>query len=308
MFEDLSEALRTRVTNSTTDPFKHAEFPLAYTMKYKGDPGLFGPGSMTWRVVGDGAVLAGAVRSLLIQAAHPEVVAGVADHSNYRLDPLGRLSRTSSYVTATSYGAMPEVEAAIAGVRQAHRPVHGTSHRGRGYSANRPAMAAWVHNVLVDSFLVAYQAYSPTPLTLAEADQFVFEQTKLGAMLGSDPLPETADELNDWVTNHPDLGHSPGMVETVNFLRFPNQLSPTVRVGYTALLDAAAATIPSNLRKLLGAYAIPGGQARGKQVIRFLRWSLGASPAWQLALHRCDAPEPHQDFRDRMPAEWLNPV
>ena len=39
---------------------------------------------------------------------HPEVVAGVADHSRYREDPLGRLSRTSAYVTAASFGAMPE--------------------------------------------------------------------------------------------------------------------------------------------------------------------------------------------------------
>ncbi len=98
-------------------------------------------------------------------------------------------------------------------------------------------MAAWVHNVLVDSFLIAYQYYGPKPLTVSEADQFVAEQTKLGALLGSNPLPETADELHDWVTNHPDLAASPAMDETIRFLRNPGGLAASTRAGYWALLD-----------------------------------------------------------------------
>ncbi len=113
---DVLDGYRERITNAAVGPFDHAEFPLSKTLTYHGDPGLFGPDSITWRVVGDSAAFIGGIRALLIQAAHPEVVAGVSDHSTYREDPLGRLSRTSSYVTATSYGAMPEVEAAIRAV------------------------------------------------------------------------------------------------------------------------------------------------------------------------------------------------
>jgi len=43
------------------------------------------------------------------------VDAGVSQHSRYREDPLGRLTRTASFVTTTGFGAMPEVDAAIAG-------------------------------------------------------------------------------------------------------------------------------------------------------------------------------------------------
>ncbi|MBK6969666.1 MAG: DUF2236 domain-containing protein [Candidatus Microthrix sp.] len=82
------------------------------------------------------------IRALVIQSAHAEVVAGVEDHSTYRSDPLGRLSRTSVYVTETTYGAMPEVEAAVQVVRRAHRPVHGTSERNLPYSAGLPR---WRH-------------------------------------------------------------------------------------------------------------------------------------------------------------------
>ena len=307
-FSDALDGYRQRITNAAVGPFDHAEFPLSNTLTYHGDPGLFGPDSITWRVVGDSAAFVGGIRALLIQAAHPEVVAGVSEHSTYREDPLGRLSRTSSYVTATSYGAMPEVEAAIGAVRQAHRPVKGTSHRGQAYSAGHPAMAAWVHNVLVDSFLIAYQYYGPKPLTVSEADQFVAEQTKLGALLGSNPLPETADELHDWVTNHPDLAASPAMEETIRFLRNPGGLTASTRAGYWALLDASVATVPGNLRDLLGIYSLPGNEFRGRQAVRLLRWALGSSPSWNLALLRTDRPIPTDLFHDRLTPDLLNPV
>lgn len=146
----LVDRYRARVVESATGLFKHAEYPLADSLTYSGDPGLFGPESVSWRVIGDPSAFLGGVRALLVQAAHPEIVAGVADHSRYREDPLGRLSRTSNYVTATTYGSIPEVHAAVRVVRGVHRPVHGTSHRDVPYSAANPAMAAWVHNALTD--------------------------------------------------------------------------------------------------------------------------------------------------------------
>jgi hypothetical protein len=102
-----------------TGLFSHGPIPLADTLDFAGDPGLLGPDSVSWRVLGDAAVFVGGIRALVIQSAHAEVVAGVEDHSTYRADPLGRLSRTSVYVTETTYGAMPEVEAAIQVVRRA---------------------------------------------------------------------------------------------------------------------------------------------------------------------------------------------
>ena len=74
---------------SATAPFGHAPYPLAHTLDYRGDPGLLGPGSVSWLVIGDVATFIGGIRALLLQSAHPEVVAGVGDHSRYREDPLG---------------------------------------------------------------------------------------------------------------------------------------------------------------------------------------------------------------------------
>jgi len=289
-------SLRDRVADAAADPFAHAEYPLTGTLSYTPDPGLLGPGSVSWEVLGDVSSFVGGVRGLLVQAAHPEVVAGVADHSRYREDPLGRLSRTSAYVTATTYGAMLEVEAAVGAVRRAHRRVTGTSHRGRPYAADTPPYAAWVHNALTDSFLTAFQSYGPRTLSEAEADRFVAEQSKIGALLDADLLPTTAADLAAWVSGHPDVGPSPGMEETVAFLRRP-PLGAGQRVGYAGLFAAAVATLPPRLRSLLGVAAAPGAATVGMVTVAGLRWAMGSSPSWHLALLRCEQPIPDGRFR-----------
>ena len=168
-----SSGWKARLTATAVGLFSHAPDPLEETFQYPNDPGLFGPKSVTWKVMGDVSSFIGGIRALLIQAAHPEVAAGVANHSTYRDDPLGRLSRTASYVTATAFGALPEVEKSIKMVSSAHRPVSGTSSRGKKYSAGNPEMAAWVHNALIDSFLVSYQNFGPSPLKEEEANCYV---------------------------------------------------------------------------------------------------------------------------------------
>lgn len=282
--------------------FSHGPTPLENTLEFRGDPGLLGPDSVSWRVLGDAAVFVGGIRALVIQSAHPEVVAGVEDHSTYRTDPLGRLTRTSVYVTETTYGAMPEVEAAVQVVRQAHGPVKGTSERGLPYSAARPELAAWVHNVLTDSFLAAYQAFGPEPLSEAEADQFVAEQTRIGELLGADPLPDTADALARWIVDHPDRQATTAQSDAVAFLRNP-PLSVGVKIGYRILFDAALSTIPEALRSQLNVDPPVRSSKLGKTSIRALRWALGASPDWHVALVRCNAPIPKGLFRQPLPAE-----
>ncbi len=298
------DRMRRRVVINTTGLFAHADDPLANTLDYPGDPGLFGPDSVTWRVMGDPATFVGGIRALMIQAAHPEVVAGVADHSRYREDPLGRLSRTSNYVTATAYGAMPEVEAAVATVRRAHSPVRGTSHRAVPYSAGTPELAAWVHNSLTDSFLVANQMFGRHRLTGPEADRFVHEQTTVGALLGAQPLPDTANELEAYVAEHPSLAPSPGANETMAFLKNP-PLPATIRAGYRILAAAAAATIPERLRRVLDLTPPPLARQQGAMAVTGLRWALGASPRWRIALLRVGAEIPEGQFKQKLPFEDL---
>lgn len=297
---EVGKNIQDAVIDTLSGLFSHGPTPLENTLDHPGDPGLLGPDSVSWRVLGDASVFIGGIRALVVQSAHPEVVAGVEEHSTYRDDPLGRLTRTAVYVTETSYGAMPEVEGAVQVVRRAHRPVTGTSERDRPYSASRPEMAAWVHNVLTDSFLSAYQAFGPNELTVAEADQFVSEQTRIGALLDASPLPETAQALADWIADHPDRAKTVAQSKALGFLRNP-PLSPPVRLAYRLLFNAALSTIPPDMLTQLE-LDVPRGAARiGRTSTKALRWSLGASPDWQIALVRCGAPIPTGLFRQRLP-------
>ena len=304
MVASMISAAKDRIVTATTDLFSHGPAPLEDTLDHAPDPGLLGPDSVSWRVIGDTAAFVGGVRALIVQTAHPEVVAGVEQHSRYRTDPLGRLTRTSFYVTETTYGAMPEVERAVAMVRGAHRPVRGRSDRGKPYSAGNPAMAAWVHNVLTESFLAAYQAYGPEPLSPADADRFVEEQTRIGALLDADPMPTTAAELTTWVAEHPALETTADLRSAIGFLRKP-PLSIPVKAGYIPLFNAAVATLPERIRSITELDTRWRARSIGEITTASLRWALGSSPSWHISLVRTGAPVPDGLFRQPLSPEAL---
>jgi uncharacterized protein (DUF2236 family) len=296
------EQLRRFIAGTAAGLFAHVDDPMASTLDYMGDPGLIGPGSISWELLSDAATFVGGIRALIIQGTHPEVVAGVTDHSGFRTDPLGRLSRTAAYVTGVSYGAMPEVEASFQEVRRAHRPVKGASHRGVNYTAGMAGLGAWVHNSLTDSFVVANQAFGKRKLSEAEADQFVQEQALIGAQLRADPLPQTAHELHLWVANHPDLAPSPGLDEILRFLeRPPLDLGP--RLGYYLLADAAVSTLPPRLRDMIDITRKPAPLAVSRKAVDTLRWLLGPSPHWRMAMLRTNTPFDESMFKQKLPFE-----
>lgn len=303
--QGLVEGLRSTLSKATLSMFQHAPYPLERTLDYPGDPGLLGPDAVSWRVIADPSAFVGGLRSLLIQAAHPEVVAGVDHHSRYRDDPLGRLSRTSAYVTATTFGAGPEVDEAVARVRRAHRVVKGTSSRGLPYDAADPEEAAWVHNALTDSFLTTNRRYSDYPLTSVEADRFIQEQARIGVLLGAEPIPSTAAELSTWVIEHPALEASAEMTKVVEFLTDP-PFSPGIKAGYLMLLEAAVTTIPDRLLQILDLQRKSAAELIGRNAVKGLRWALGYSPSWALALTRVGADVPVGVFR-RLPGGMSRP-
>lgn len=289
-----------RIIASTSALFSHGPQPLERTLDHRGDPGLLGPDSVSWPVVGDVSAFVGGIRALLVQTAHPEVVAGVEEHSRYRSDPLGRLTRTAAYVTETTYGALPEVDAAVNAVRRAHEPVRGTSPRGKAYAADNPAMAAWVHNVLTDSFLAAYQAYGARRLCAEEADRFVAEQACIGALLGASPLPVAAVPLSDWIIGHAAVASSAAQGASVDFLLNPPLPAP-VRLGYRLLMRAAIATLPAEIASVIGVDVGSSDAKVGRAAVRALRWALGSSPSWHLALVRVGASVPARTFHQPLP-------
>jgi uncharacterized protein (DUF2236 family) len=148
------------------------------------DWGLFGPGSVSWKVHSSPVLLVGGLRALIIQSLNPLAMAGVAQHSDYLKHPLKRLRRTSEYVTTIVYGDTGSAERAAAAVRRVHKRVHGVDPvTGRRYSAEDPETMLWVHCVEVHSFLAAYRAYGGR-LNDVEQDAYLAEQVRAAELIG----------------------------------------------------------------------------------------------------------------------------
>jgi uncharacterized protein (DUF2236 family) len=165
-----------------------------------GDAGLFGPGSLTWRVNREGVLLLGGGRALLLQVAHPLVAAGVSQHSNYREDPFGRLYRTLDTVTTIVFGATAEANEAAARLQRLHTRVKGVAEDGTPYVATAHDLIMWVHATLVDTSLLVYETYVGT-LTQGERQRYYEEQKLLGEKFGVpyDEQPVTLADFNDYL-------------------------------------------------------------------------------------------------------------
>ena len=139
---------------------------------------LPGPGSISWRVNREAALLLGGARALLMQVAHPKVAAGVADHSDFEHDPLGRLNRTLELSLALTFGTPAEVRRAAERINRTHRRV-----TGPGYRALDPELLLWVDATLIDSALLTYRTFVG-PLSRAEAESYYQEAKPIGGLLG----------------------------------------------------------------------------------------------------------------------------
>ncbi len=129
-------------------------------------------------------MLVGGLASLFIQMLHPHTMAGVAQHSRYREDPLGRLLQTANFIGFTTYGTKGEAYASIERVLAVHQVVRGVADDGVPYYANDPHLLAWVHAAETSMFLTAYRRFGSVRLSDADADRYVAEMARLALDMG----------------------------------------------------------------------------------------------------------------------------
>lgn len=166
----------------------------------KGDPGLFGPDSVSWQVHGDfSSMLIGGISALMLQALHPLALAGVWDHSNFREDMLGRLRRTGQFISGTTFGSRQDAEWLIDKVRTIHLQVVGTAPDGRPYAASDPDLLTWVHVAEVSNFLAAHLRYRNPNLSLADQDRYYAEIALIAERLGARNVPRSREEIADYL-------------------------------------------------------------------------------------------------------------
>ena len=166
----------------------------------KGDPGLFGPDSISWHVHGDfTSMLIGGISALMLQALHPLALAGVWDHSNFRQDMLGRLRRTGQFISGTTFGSAADANWLIDKVRTIHLQVVGTGLDGRPYAASDPELLTWVHVAEVSNFLAAHLRYRNPDLSGADQDKYYDEIAVIAERLGAQNVPRSRQQIADYL-------------------------------------------------------------------------------------------------------------
>jgi uncharacterized protein (DUF2236 family) len=230
--------------------------------RFMGDEGLFGPASVTWRVGREGALLLGGGRALILQVAHPLVAAGVAEHSNYREDPWGRLYRTLDLTTRAVFGDTQMAADAAARLRGVHSRVRGITREPAGrfpagtpYSASDPELLMWVHATLVDTALLFYDRYVRR-LTIAERGRYYEEQKALAEAFGVPRERQPADyaQFNEYVAamlESDAIGATDTLRDVVDAVLRPPLPFPA-RPLADALALVTVGTLPERLRTELG--------------------------------------------------------
>jgi uncharacterized protein (DUF2236 family) len=234
------------------------------------DLGLFGPGSVTWRLHKEPALLVGGLRALMVQALHPLAIAAVADHSDYRSDVWGRYARTTNYVATTVFGTTRQAEALGARVREVHRPIRGVDRvTGQPYSADDPVLLLWIHATLVESFLAAYRRFV-RPLSEADGDRYVAEMVRQALLVGltAAEVPATAAGNRRFIESlDPELRVSRPALEAVDTVLHP-PLPAWRRPFWWIAGQAAISLMPDGALRLLGMRRAPLAEAAVRPLVR----------------------------------------
>jgi uncharacterized protein (DUF2236 family) len=213
------------------------------------DAGLFRPDGSVWKVHGSLATLVGGVRALLLQAAHPAPLAGVAQHSRYESDPMGRLAGTTRWLTITTFGSTEIIEREAKRVNAMHSKVSGqyTDMAGvqSSYRAQDSRFLLWVHCAFTDSFIKSHLALG---YPLADgADEYVRDWAKSAIPLGLTNTPKSMAELEQTLEDFRmnDLGRTEKTLEVVQFILKP-PFGKTGLLFYKIITNAAIATLNKN--------------------------------------------------------------
>ena len=224
--------------------------------------GYYGPGSVTWKIGCEAAIMLGATRAVLMQIAHPLVAMGVSTHSSYMTDPLGRTERTFLLGLMLTFGSSATARYAAGTINRLHAHVHGTLPAeagaytgGTAYNARDPELLLWVHATLIDTILLTYPLLVG-PLSLAEQEQYYQESKAMARLLGlsSADMPKTLGDLRQYVD---EMVHSNRLAATPQARRLAYRVlfppTPTFLRPFLHLnLQFTCALLPQPIREIYG--------------------------------------------------------
>jgi uncharacterized protein (DUF2236 family) len=184
-----------------------------------GDPGLIGPGSVSWELHSDvSAVAMAGTAAIAMELLHPSVMAGVGQQSNYREDPFRRARTTFGWVITNTFGNTQAAERMIERVKRMHSRVNGVRPDGVPYHALEPELIAWVHSSIPWAVMNVYERFN-RPLSTEEKDRYLLEQSVIALKSGADEVPTTMADLEAYIEEmRPKLAYTDLLGEFFGFL------------------------------------------------------------------------------------------
>jgi uncharacterized protein (DUF2236 family) len=245
--------------------------------------GLFGPDSASWQVSREVTVLFGGARALLMQAAHPLVLAGARQTGFYERNPWKRLDRTLRLQFAITFGTRREAEEAADRINRVHQDIKGVDEvTGLRYDALDPDLLLWVHACLVESSLL-FERLTVGRLDDEGRERFHREQMVGAELLGLDRsrIPATVDGLRaylDHVVTSGVLRVTADTRRVADLIRHPPPQVPW-RPVLRQIAWWAFATLPPSLRAAYGVRWNPAKELRLRGSLHTLKLIRPALPA-----------------------------
>lgn len=241
--------------------------------------GLFPSGSAMWRFNREHFVLFGGSAAAILQVAHPVVAMGVAAHSEFRDDALGRLRRTLDAVYVIAFGTKEDVEQMMKKVRDIHARVKGDA--PQKYSAMDPDAQMWVLATLIATTVEMHRRYDEPPCR-PELDEFYADMRVFGRYFGLDSTfgPQTWDEFSTYYTamlTGSLLGSHPLCAEVANAIIQPRH-PLALRMVAPLLTPLACDYVPEPIRTRLQLPWRKWHPSATHVIERFLSFSLPILP------------------------------
>lgn len=155
------------------------------------EPQPLGPDSLMWRHFGDWRGVLITLYAGSMQNMHPQLGAGVEEHSRFFDERWQRLYRSLYPIGGVVYDG-PRAVATAHQVRDYHRTISGVDKFGRPYSALNPDTWFWAHATFVMSAILVCD-YFGTPLSIAEKEQMYREGLQWYRLYGISDRPAPAD-------------------------------------------------------------------------------------------------------------------
>lgn len=248
--------------------------------------GLYGPGSMMWRVNRHTLVYAlGITQSAFIDVAHPVIANGIADHSSLFTDPRARGHQTYSMITTIVFGTTDDVTRSARALFTRHERVRGQARADDGayaaereYVANEGEVLLWVHATMWWVRLHLYETLVG-PLSAEERESY-YRETRLFADCFAIPehlLPADHDAWDAYVRDG-----RPGTLaasdDSRRIMRFLASQVPWPARAH--LLAFNSVMLPDSAREILGLPPLTARTLRRhRRMLRALRFFQAVLPA-----------------------------